>query len=183
MLRQPVQELPAPCLGPSRQGYVAWRGLVPEQELKPHVLDFIGNKFTVHQVCADWLVGTNSRCLHGRAVGPNAEHIIALLSPLSLHPLSSCTRRCHALTSLPTCSLVLMAAPSREGGASTGCAACRDQAGLMLACILGSAYLPSAACGLALPSVAQCEATSCRAPLVVAGVVCQYPRGQPARPV
>ncbi|KAL4451890.1 hypothetical protein ABPG75_007552 [Micractinium tetrahymenae] len=32
------------------QGYVAWRGLVPEQDLPQHVLEFIQNKFTVHQM-------------------------------------------------------------------------------------------------------------------------------------
>ncbi len=32
------------------QGYVAWRGVVPEQEAPARVLGFLGNKFTVFQV-------------------------------------------------------------------------------------------------------------------------------------
>ena len=35
------------------QGYVAWRGLVPECELPAHVKDLIGNRFTIHQG-QDW---------------------------------------------------------------------------------------------------------------------------------
>ena len=38
----------AECL----QGYVAWRGFAHESELPQHVLDFLHNKFTVHQVRA-----------------------------------------------------------------------------------------------------------------------------------
>lgn len=31
------------------QGYLAWRGLVPEAEVPAHVLAFLGTKFTVFQ--------------------------------------------------------------------------------------------------------------------------------------
>ena len=65
------------CPGTSLQGYVAWRGVVPEAEAPERVLHFIGRKFTVYQVSLAPCCDTTdlqrvmeSRVLDGRAWEP-----------------------------------------------------------------------------------------------------------------
>jgi 2-polyprenyl-6-methoxyphenol hydroxylase-like FAD-dependent oxidoreductase len=48
-----VRQTFMPQVRSTYQGYVAWRGLVPETEIPQHVSELIANKFTVHQG-EDW---------------------------------------------------------------------------------------------------------------------------------
>ena len=62
-----------PGVASTYQGYLAWRGLLPESEVPPGVLEFLGNRFTVYQA--------------------EQSHILAYVIPGELGQLSGGQRR------------------------------------------------------------------------------------------